>query len=174
MYICIYRNYKNYDNSTFRSNMQNALMSVGEDISYDIYESIFMTEFNKLAPIKEKYVRANNAPYMNKILSKAIMNRSRLRNNFLKNPNDENREIYKKQRNYCVNLLRRQKKLYFAGLDPKNLIDNKTFWKVTTPLFSNKNKSNKKIILLVDDNIIEDDKTVAEAFNIFLRIRQNT
>ena len=94
--ICIkYRNYKNYSNSTFRLIIQNVL-SVGEDISYDTYESIFLTEFNKLAPIKEKYVRANNAPYMNKTLSKAIMNRSRLRNKFLKNPNDENRAIYKK------------------------------------------------------------------------------
>ena len=53
-------------------------MGGGDDISYDTYESIFMMELNKLAPIKEKYVRANNAPYVNKTLSKAIMNRSRL------------------------------------------------------------------------------------------------
>ena len=55
--------------------------------------------------------------------------------------------------------------MYFAGLDPKKLIDNKTFWKATKPLFSDKSKSNKKIILLEDDSIIEDDKTVAETFN---------
>ena len=74
-------------------------------------------------------------------------------------------QFIKKQRNYCVNLLGRQKKLYFAGLDPKKPIDNNTFWKATKPLFSDKSKSNKKIILLEDDNIIEDDKAVA--FNIF-------
>ena len=71
-------------------------MGGGDNISYDTYESIFMMELNKPAPIKEKYVRANNAPYMNKTLSKAIMNRSMLRNKFSKNPNDENRTIYKK------------------------------------------------------------------------------
>ena len=74
------------------------------------------------------YIRGNNAPFMNKILSKAFMNRSRLRNNFFKNPNDENKAIYKKHRNYCVNLLKRKKKLYFACLHPKNLVDNKTFF----------------------------------------------
>ena len=36
-----------------------------------------MDEFNKQAPMKDKYVRANNAPFMNKILSKAFMNRTR-------------------------------------------------------------------------------------------------
>ena len=32
--------------------------------------------------MKEKYVRANNAPFMSKVLSKAMMNRSRLRNRY--------------------------------------------------------------------------------------------
>ena len=83
-------------------------------------------------------------------------------------------QFIKKQRNYCVNLLRRQKKKYFASLDPKNLIDNKTFWKVTKPLFSDKSISNKKIILLEDDKIIEDDKTVAETFNNFFADTRKT
>ena len=50
--------------------------------------------------MKEKYVRANNAPFMNKALSKAIMIRSRLRNKFLRNPVKTNKMKYNKQRNY--------------------------------------------------------------------------
>ena len=34
--------------------------------------------------MKEKYARANNAPFTNKVLSKAVMTRSRLRNRYLK------------------------------------------------------------------------------------------
>ena len=47
---------------------------------------MFMEVLNKQAPMKDKYVRANNAPFMNKILCKALMNRTRLRNKFLKYP----------------------------------------------------------------------------------------
>ena len=38
---------------------------------------------------------------------------------------------------------------------------------MTKPLFSEKSKSNKKIILLENDNIIPDDPKVAEIFNDF-------
>ena len=49
-------------------------------------------------------------PFMNKRLSKAIMQRTRFRNTFVKNPTDENRYIYTKQRNSYVPLLRKEKK----------------------------------------------------------------
>ena len=45
------------------------------------------------------------------------MTRSRVRNKFLKNPKKENRWIYDKQRNYCVNLLRKRKKEYYKNRD---------------------------------------------------------
>ena len=60
-----------------------------------------MSVLNKHAPLKTKYIRANNSPFMNKMLATAIMVRSRLRNNFLKLKTEESREAYKKQRNYC-------------------------------------------------------------------------
>ena len=52
-----------------------------------------MEVLDKHALMKEKYIRDNNGPFMNKILSKAIMNRSRLRNKFIKHPDDTNRVI---------------------------------------------------------------------------------
>ena len=41
----------------------------------------------------KRLVRGNNSPFMNKTLSKAVMNRSRLRNKFIKNPSLENKGI---------------------------------------------------------------------------------
>ena len=58
----------------------------------------------------------------NKELSKEIMTRSRLRNKYIKNRNEENRVIYVKQRNYCVSLLRKSKKKYYENLD-ENFMD---------------------------------------------------
>ena len=67
--------------------------------------------------------------FVTKELSKEIMTRSRLRNKYLKNRNEENRAIYVKQINYCVSLLRKSKKKYYENLDKRNLMDNKLSWK---------------------------------------------
>ena len=51
---------------------------------------------NKHAPRKKKYARGNQMPFFTKEHSEEIMTRSRLRNNYLKNRNEENRAIYVK------------------------------------------------------------------------------
>ena len=65
---------------------------------------------------------------MVKTLSKAIMQRTRLRNKFLKNPTNQNRLSYTKQRNFCLSLPRKKKKEYFAKLNEKDITDNRKFW----------------------------------------------
>ena len=52
-------------------------------------------------------------PFVTKDLSKAIMKRSKLRNNYLENKNDASRMLYKKQRNSCVLLLRKSNTNYY-------------------------------------------------------------
>ena len=80
--ICIkYRDYKYMDENLFRMGLKDKLNCVvASEMTYEIFESIFMEELDKHAHMKEKYVRANNTPFMTKVLSKAIMNRSRLTN----------------------------------------------------------------------------------------------
>ena len=67
------------------------------------------------ATLKKRYVRANQGSFINKKISKEIMKRSRLRNKFLKSKSDINRKAYNKQRNYCVSLIRREKKEFLAN-----------------------------------------------------------
>lgn len=55
--------------------------------------------------VKRKYLRGNEAPFMSKYLSKAIMTRSPLRNKYLKNSNKASKRAFSKQWNYCVSLL---------------------------------------------------------------------
>ena len=76
--------------------------------------------------------------FMNKELSKAIMHRSKLGNNFLRHRSNENRKKYPKQQNYCVSFLRRIKKNCHDNLNQKNITDNKKFWKTLTPFLSDK------------------------------------
>ena len=60
--------------------------------------------------MKRKYISANEAPFMKKELHKAIMKRSRLRNRFLKNKNEINRNNYKVRRirNYYLITTKKQ------------------------------------------------------------------
>ena len=55
------------------------------------------------------------------------MVRSKLKNKYNKNRTEENWGSYKKQRNFCVNLLRKTKKDSFNGLNIKNITYNKAF-----------------------------------------------
>ena len=98
---------------------------------------------------------------MNKTLSKEIMKRTRLRNKFFKNRNDYNKKEFSKQRNYCVSLVRKSKKLYYSNLDEKKVTDNKTFWKTIKPFLSKKIVSREKVTLMEEDEIVESDITQA-------------
>ena len=60
-------------------------------------------------PMKKRYIRANQGIFKNKTLQKAVMTRSRLHYKYLKNKT--NKTAYKKQRNYCVSLFRKEKKV---------------------------------------------------------------
>ena len=73
---------------------------------------------------------------MTKELHREIMKRSRLRNNFLRTKSQEDRLKYNKQRNFCKKLLRTAQKLYFNNLDIKEVVDNRSFSKTVSPLFS--------------------------------------
>ena len=64
----------------------------------------------KHAPTKKKYVRANQAVFITKSLSKEIMKRSLLRNKFLNTKSDIDRKVYNKQCKYVVSLLRKEKR----------------------------------------------------------------
>ena len=102
---------------------------------------------------------------MNKTLRKAIMTRPMLKRRYNLDRTTINFEKYKKQLNIYVNLLRKSKKQYFNNTDVKNLTDNKKFWKIIRPKFSNKCKTANTIILVEDEKILQDEKAIASTFH---------
>ena len=104
-------------------------------MKYEDLKNICINALDVSATLKK---RGNNSPFTNKTLCKAFMLRSRLKNKFNKNPTEVNRNLYKKQRNFCVSLLKREKRKYYNNLDVKIFEDNKTCWKRIRPLFSDK------------------------------------
>ena len=163
-----YRDYKNFDQHLFRNELLKELYNMHRGkVNYETFEKIIVRLLNIYAPVRERYIRANNSPFMNKRLSKAVMTRSRLRNRYLKNPTTENKINYTKYRNYCTGLFRKEKRSYYNNLDIKLITDNKKFWKTVGPLFSEKHFSNKKITLVEGEEIISSDHDIAETFNSY-------
>ena len=79
------------------------------NMEYQHFLNVFIEILNKHAPMKQKYLRANQGRFMTKDLHKAIVKRSRLRNKFLRDGTEISREEYKKQRNLSVILLKKAK-----------------------------------------------------------------
>ena len=165
--IVKYRDYNNFDVNLFRNQLLKQLTNIVENITYDKFETIFIRLLDFHAPMKTKYIRANNGPFMNKMLCKAIMTRSRLRNKFLKCPSPINEYNYKQQRNYCTSLFRKEKKTFYDNIDISKITDNKRFWQTVKPFFSEKHFGKKKIVLVEGENIISNDEYVAETMNVF-------
>ena len=100
-------------------------------------------------------------------LRQNISHRTKLRNKFLKNPCMANNLAYKSQRNKCVKLLRNEKRRFYNNLNLKCLKDNRTFWRVVKPFFSEKSTKSTKIVLVEENNIISDDSEISETMNNF-------
>ena len=137
--IINYRYFKRFSSEEFRKSVIDSLshqMYVNNDDGFNRLCKISIDTINSFDPIKNTFVRANQTPFITKELSKEIMKRSTLRNNFLRKKTDETRKLYIKQRNKRVPLLKKAKKEYYKNLDEKNVIDNKKFWKTVKPLLS--------------------------------------
>ena len=102
------------------------------------------------------------------------MHRAKLRNKSYKAPTPENIEAFKQYRNFCVSLLRKEKKKFYNSLDISIMFDNKKFWKFIKPLFTGKSKSKSNITLIEGDEVITDDQKVSETLNnYFIEAVQN-
>ena len=68
-------------------------------MSSDAFRNNFMKIVDEHAPIKKRLIRGNNQLFMNRVLSKEFRKRSRLKNVYNLNPTEDNKKLYKKQRN---------------------------------------------------------------------------
>ena len=139
-----YRNYKTFNEESFKNELNRELTLIDlNNAELADFQDIYLSVLNKHAPVKHKYIRANNSNFMTKNLRKEIMLRSKFRNVYLKTRTNESKQLYNKQRNLCVTLFRKAKKDYFSTLDNRIISDNRKFWKAVNQLFSEKNLSER-------------------------------
>ena len=101
--IIAYRDYKESDNAKFRDDVDNFVF---DQLGESSFKKTIFNIFDKHAPIKQKYLRANEAPFMTKELHREIIKRSRLRNNFLRTKSQKDRLKCNKKQHFCKKLLR--------------------------------------------------------------------
>ena len=90
------------------------------------------------------------------------MNKSRLRNKFLKTSTIDKKRAYDKQCNNVVSLLRNEKKNY-SNLDTK-VANNRIVWKTVKPFLSEKVTKHFKTNLVQGEKIISCDEKIVKTF----------
>ena len=93
------------------------------------------------------------------------MRRSRLETRYFKLKINDTLKAYKKQKNYCNRLYKKERKNFFENLNLSFVVDNKKFWKVVKPLFNEKVSAvSNEVVLLEKDKILKDEIEVAKEF----------
>ena len=77
--------------------------------------------------------------------------------------------VYKRQCNYFVKLLKRSKKDFYNNLNVEEVTDNKHFWKIIKPNFTDKILKDEKIILAEDDKVVTPEMDLAKIFKDHLK-----
>ena len=86
---------------------------------------------------------------------------------YFKKQTHESLKDYKKQKNYCSKLYKKEKKKFFDNLNTSFVSDNKTFWKVIKLFFTNKSTFGRNIKPTEKEEILKHDTEIAEEFNLF-------
>ena len=66
--IIKYQNYKNFENSTFMSDVKNKVSELDNEdqlANFDLFKNTVFHVFENYAPLKKRYVRANQSPFIN-------------------------------------------------------------------------------------------------------------
>ena len=114
------------------SNLQNG--------DFDRFKFIVNNLLESHAPMKEKYIRRNQACFMNKSVRKAIMVWTELLKKFRKENSFINELEYKTQRSFCTTLIRKTESNFYNNLNLNKITDNKSFWKTVKLSFTEKRK----------------------------------
>ena len=171
--IC-YRTYKSFSEELFLSDLSDRLRSITPG-DFSLFNQTFESTLDKHAPQKERTIRGNNQPHVNKTLRKAIMKRSKLKRTAQLSNSIQDIKIYKKQRNFVVALNRKTKQTFFSNLDSNRASTSKSFWKTCKPLFSSKLcNTEERIVLLEQNEILSDELAIANCFNNYFVNITNT
>ncbi|XP_057302848.1 uncharacterized protein LOC130637010 [Hydractinia symbiolongicarpus] len=161
--IIKYRSIKNFNKSEFQKDLTKSMEL--QEVNFANLDTAFKNVIEKHMPVKQKMVRNNHAPFITKRVRKEIMIRSRKRNVYNSNPTAENWNSFRIQRNKCAKIVRDARKIYYRKLDVSKVRDNKAFWKIVKPNFSEKAIKENITSLVEDDAVLRNKVEIANVMN---------
>lgn len=167
----LYRSLKTFNKADFvrdieDSNLSRCLNQNSINNAWKMFNDSFAAHIDTHAPIKRKNVRAVQPPFMNSELRKAIMHRNKLHNIYLKCKTSENWENYRKQRNLCVSIRRKNCRAYFYNHCKDGPAGGAQFWKAVKPFLSSKGGTQSgDIVLNENGSIVNKTSKIVEIFN---------
>ena len=96
----------------------------------------------------------NEAGYLTK--------RSELATKYRTRPREENKKAFKKQKNFCNRLYKKERKKYYENLDLRKITDYKKFWNTIKTPFVEKGATSQKISLKEGDKLVNYVRCLAE------------
>ena len=103
----LYRDYKNFNSESFNEDLRN-ILSTTQINTCKQFEDTFLRVLNMHAPLKKKLLRANHSQYVTKALRKAM------EKIYFSEQTNESLKAYKKQKNYCSKLYKKERKNYLT------------------------------------------------------------
>jgi len=140
------------------------------ETSFNLFWSTFYTLFELNFPTQTKKLNRNVhklCNYMTAGLLKSRITKNKLHKIAINEPTNENCLKYRQYRNLYNTILRNSKKLYFEQ-NLKNSVKNpKRTWDLLKEATNQKTKTNDIKSILINGNINDNKKEMAEEFNLF-------
>ena len=156
-----YRDFKHFEENIFKDDLKRCLYAnTDTSVNFSKFQEVFLNVLAIHAPIKQKYIRVNEVPYMTKNLRKAIMTRSRLEYKYLKTNSLVDKNLFKKHKNYCNRFYKSERKKFYNNIKLNSITDNKKFWGTMKPFLTDKGVSKNNISLIEGEKIITGDSDV--------------
>jgi len=163
-----YRCFRKFEELAFLADLESALSNTNFSAlenGYARFANIFDRVTNIHAPMKKKFLRGNNAPFVTNEMRNAIRHRSKLRNKARKDKTAASELAYRKQRNKCTQIKRNSIKSYFTKLAEGRTI-SKRLWDTIKPFMSvNGSHGQEEFLLEEDSTLIKDHTQIANIFN---------
>ena len=161
--IIQYRDFNHFDNVSFRTDLLQVLSIQNVHLrEFEKFKYISSKVLNTHAPLKEKHVRCNQSPFMNKQIKKQLCLGLAFLINIGKINSAGNLFTYKRQRNLCVKLLRKSKKVFYNNLNMKRITNNGKYWQTIKLNFTGKTLKDERITLVNRDKVITEEKDVVK------------
>lgn len=157
---------KRLTNALYLYNWETIKMIEDGNESFEYFLLILKQYINHYCPLTSKKIKKfkPSSPWISSDLIKIIRNKNKLFENLKKDYTNDLSIKFKNLRSSINNTIKFHKKKYFENIFKKNIHNNKITWHTIKQLI-NKNQPSKIHIINQNNEIIQEPKSIANAFN---------